>query len=75
MRHHTDNKHAKLRPYKCDQCDYAGAFKHFLVRHQNAVHGEKNFMCGECSYRTGEKGELKRHLLRRHSADKRERAC
>ncbi|KAH7698541.1 zinc-finger protein 80-like protein, partial [Aphelenchoides avenae] len=71
MRHHTNNKHAKLRPYKCDQCDYAGAFKHRLVMHKNAVHGEKNFMCGQCNYRSGAKGELKRHLLNRHTAEKR----
>ena len=38
LKRHMDGYHERKRPYSCDTCDYASAYKHDVKRHQRRNH-------------------------------------
>ena len=58
--------HSEERPYKCNQCDYAGKHLRNLTthigKHEGIVYG-----CDQCTYKTSQKSNLKMHVESKHT--------
>lgn len=59
---------ALAKKFKCDQCDYASAFKSRVNAHARGVHStEKLFNCEQCSMLFKYKRSLANHMGKRHN--------
>ena len=57
-----ESDHEKIKPFKCNKCDYKTAHKSHLKKHIDSVHeGIKPYKCNICDYRTAEQSKLKIH--------------
>ena len=59
------------KPYKCNQCNYAGSSKKTLTAHMKIHTGVKPFKCSQCGTSFSKSDHLKLHLLT-HSGEKSE---
>jgi hypothetical protein len=58
---HIATVHKKLRPFKCDQCDYRATRKEYLAEHVNGVHKGNKVECKYCGYATANVYYIKKH--------------
>ena len=65
--------HTTIKPWKCDECDYAHASKRGLVEHKKYNHPEESdfIFCHLCTYKTPAKNSLKKHIAMVHQKIKR----
>ena len=65
MKYHQGRVHSTEKPYKCDMCDYAGAFKALLSQHMRNKHALKGneFTCEVCNKILASKASLANHRL------------
>ena len=64
-------KHNGEKPFKCDQCPYAGSQKIILKIHKRSVHENLYFECEQCEYKASQKSNLKTHIRKIHEGGKR----
>lgn len=71
---HVRSAHLKLKPFKCEQCDYAAAQPVHLRRHVVLHHntGERRrFRCAICpDYKATDLQVVKRHYKKKHPKEK-----
>ncbi|XP_017054021.1 uncharacterized protein LOC108096698 isoform X2 [Drosophila ficusphila] len=62
---HTKGKHGRDKPLRCslDGCRKMFAFKHHLVRHQNATHLDTPHKCPVCDKELQSRLHLKNHMI------------
>jgi KRAB domain-containing zinc finger protein len=59
--------HERIKPFKCNTCEYENAWKCYLKQHIKSVHERiKPFNCNICNYKAAEKSTLKRHIRSIH---------
>lgn len=63
LKRHLSTHANKLKPFKCNICNYSSFDRKGLHRHMMIHTGEKPFACDDCSYKTSEKSKLKRHQM------------
>ena len=62
-------KHAHIKPYKCNKCDYSTAAPSLLEKHVAVLHsGEKPYKCEKCGDSFPVEDYLNSHM--KHSHDK-----
>ena len=54
--------HSGEKSNKCNQCDYASSYAHYLRTHLKMHSGEKSNKCNQCDYVSFEASNLRRHL-------------
>lgn len=59
---HIRYRHSKIRPHKCNECDYAAVELSKLRRHQRSHTGERPYQCPHCTYASPDTFKLKRHI-------------
>ncbi|XP_072168991.1 uncharacterized protein [Diadema setosum] len=67
---HIQSAHLKLRPHKCDMCDYAASQPVHLRRHKVLHHSDgegRRFRCAICpDYKASDLQVVKRHYKKKH---------
>ena len=63
---HVEAVHLKLKPYKCNQCNFASAHPSNLKKHVKSAHEKIRHQCDFCPLDFGEKSNLTRHIKRHH---------
>ena len=68
LREHTNGVHLNIKPYKCDQCDFASAYSVTLQGHIKASHGGQKFYCpyAGCNHFAKYNGNLTKHINNIH---------
>ena len=70
---HVKTAHLKLKPYKCESCDYAASQPVHLRRHKVLHHSEgerRKFRCAICSdYKASDLQVVKRHYAKKHPSE------
>ena len=61
--------HTTIKPWKCDECDYAHASKRGLVEHKKYNHPKESdiIFCHLCTYKTPDKSSLTKHIATIHN--------
>ena len=54
---HVNGVHLKIKPYKCDQCEYSSAYYTMMFKHKKNPH----FDCAHCKFVTHSSKLLKEH--------------
>ena len=54
-------KHTREKPFKCNQCNYAGTNSGNLQRHMRTHSGERPFKCNQCSKAYKDKRDFTKH--------------
>ena len=54
---HVNGVHLKIKPYKCDQCEYTSAYDSAMFHHKKKPH----FDCAHCKFVTHSSKHLKEH--------------
>ena len=56
------------KPFKCDKCDFAHAYKHGLSSHIKSVHADQSSLklCHICNFKTASNQNLKIHIEAKH---------
>ncbi|XP_066976268.1 uncharacterized protein [Macrobrachium rosenbergii] len=54
------------RVHRCPFCSYRSVHKSHFDEHYRTHTGEKPFICPHCSYQTGVKANLRRHIILKH---------
>ena len=58
--------HSALRPWKCDECDYAAKTETALKMHKISHSDEKPFKCDLCGHAAKRKRTLNSHIQNMH---------
>ena len=58
---HVDMVHLKLKPFKCQYCEYSCGYKQALQKHIQRVHSDLN-KCDECGKLLSSKYTLQNHV-------------
>ena len=68
LKSHQAAIHYGEKPYKCEHCDFEGAYKDTIKRHMNSVHLNIMFECivPGCGRKTNEKGNMDKHMKSAH---------
>ena len=59
---HIQTVHLRIKPYKCNQCDFTSARKSHLTTHKFNHTGEKPFKCSQCDFASAYKNRLNTHM-------------
>ena len=61
------NKHIRIhsleKPFKCEQCHFAGTRKSDLSLHMRTHSGDKSYKCNQCEYASRQSSHLKTHMM------------
>ena len=63
---HTNGVHLNLKPYQCEKCEFATAYRSIFTEHQRVAHGNQKFDCPHCNHSARYKGNLDKHINNVH---------
>ena len=66
LKKHMNTIHMKLKPYKCQYCDYSSGNSNNVTLHENAVHLKIRYKCEHCESSYSQKCWLKNHVKKNH---------
>ena len=66
LQKHMNTVHMKLKPYKCQYCDYTSGKGNNVTLHENAVHLKIRYKCEHCESSYSQKCWLKNHVKKNH---------
>ena len=68
LKEHMNGVHLNIKPFKCNECDFASAYSSTLSGHVKAMHNGERHYCPypNCSHYAKYKGNLDKHINNVH---------
>ena len=66
LEEHINGVHLNIKPFKCDNCEFASAYKSTLNEHKKVTHGTQRYDCPHCDHFARYKGNLDKHINNVH---------
>ena len=66
MMEHVNGVHLNKKPFKCDLCPFATAYRNIHYEHKRVAHGNQKYDCPHCSHSARYKGNLDKHIQNVH---------